>query len=122
MIRDIDINIFKLVNYERILGYVNLEKFTRDMYKIYKENNCLDLFLNYYGNYFGVEHLIESQCSLVASVKMFLYAYTLEEKDGKSFYSLINNDLRSGNGNKISRYLTILKSIYDLIRTKCLMS
>ena len=122
MIRDIDINIFKLVNYERILGYVNLEKFTRDMYKIYKENNCLDLFLNYYGNYFGVEHLIESQCSLVASVKMFLYAYTLEENNGKSLYSIMNNDFRSGNPNKICRYLIILKSIHDLLKLNCLKS
>ena len=122
MIRDIDINIFKLVNYERILGYVNLEKFTRDMYKIYKENNCLDLFLNYYGNYFGVEHLIESQCSLVASVKMFLYAYTLEENNGKSLYSIMNNDFRSGNPDKISRYLMIIKSIYDLLKSDGLKS
>ena len=53
---------------------------------------------------------------------MFLYAYTLEEKDGKSFYSFMNNDFRSGNANKISRYLTMLRSIYDLIRKKILMS
>ena len=53
---------------------------------------------------------------------MFLYAYTLEEKDGKSFYSFMNNDFRSGNANKISRYLTMLRSIYDLIKKKCLMS
>ena len=85
MISDIDINIFKLVHYERILGFINLDKFTGDMYKIYKENNCLDLFLNYYGNYFYAEHLMESQGSLVASVKMFLYAYTLEENNGKHY-------------------------------------
>ena len=122
MIRDIDINIFKLVNYRRILGYINLEKFTRDMYEIYKENNCLDLFLNYYGNYLGAEHLMESQCSLVAGVKMFLYAYTLEENNGKSLYSIMNNDFRSGNPNKICRYLIILKSIYDLLKLNCLKS
>ena len=34
----------------------------------------------------------------------------------------MNNDFRSGNANKISRYLTILRSIYDLIKGKCLMS
>ena len=53
---------------------------------------------------------------------MFLYAYTLEEKDGKSFYSFMNNDFRSGNINKISRYLTMLRSTYDLIKKKYLMS
>ena len=122
MKRNIDINIFKMVNYQRILGYINQDKFIREMYKVYEENNCLDLYLNYYANYLAVDYIVEQQCSLVALVKMFLYAYTLEEKDGKSFYSFMNNDFRSENGNKISRYLTMLRSIYDLIRKKKLMS
>ena len=29
------------------------------MYKVYKENNCLDLFIKYYGNYFAGDYLIE---------------------------------------------------------------
>jgi hypothetical protein len=109
-------------NYKRVLGYINQDKFTREMYKVYKENNSLNLYLNYYANYLGADYIVEQQCSLVALVKMFLYAYTLEEKDGKSFYSFMNNDFRSGNANKISRYLTMLRSTYDLIRSKCLMS
>ena len=47
---------------------------------------------------------------------MFLYAYTLEEKDGKSFYCLMNNDLRSGNPDKISRYLPMINNIYRLLK------
>jgi hypothetical protein len=122
MIRDVNINLFKLVSYNRIIGYINNDKFVRDMYEVYKENNCLDLFVNYYGNYFGVENIIEQQASLVAVVKMFLYAYTLEENNGKSFYSIMNNDLRSGNSAKICRYLTMIRSIYNLIQGKFLKS
>ena len=122
MIRDVNINIFKLVSYNRILGNIIIEKFVRDMYEVYKENNCLDLFVNYYGNYFGDENIIEQQTSLLAAVKMFLYAYTLEENNGKSFYSLMNKDLRSGNSLKISRYLFMIRNIYELIKGKSLKS
>ena len=122
MKRNIDINIFNMVTSITFLGGTNHDKFIKEMYKVYKENNCLNLYLNYYANYLGADYLVEHSCSLVAFVKMFLYAYTLEEKDGKSFYLLMNNDFRSGNANKISRYLTILRSIYDLIKIECLMS
>ena len=52
MIKEVNVNIFKLVSYDRMLGYLSLDKFVRDMYQVYKENNCLDLFINYYVNYF----------------------------------------------------------------------
>jgi len=116
MIRNINTNIFNLKSVEQILGFIDVAKFNKDMYKVYKENNCLDLFLNYYGNYFAAEYLVEQVTTLVAVVKMFLYAYTLEEKDGKSFYCLMNNDLRSGNPDKISRYLPMINNIYRLLK------
>ena len=118
MIRNINSNIFKLRNIDRILGYTNLTKFFKDMYKVYKENNCLDLFIYYYANYFGGEYLVEQVTSLLALVKMFIYAYTIEEKNQseKSFYSLINNDLRSGNPKKICRYLPMINNIYRLLQ------
>ena len=122
MIREVNVNIFKLVSYDRILGYMSLEKFVRDMYKVYKENNCLDLFINYYVNYFGADYIVEQQTSMVACVKMFLYAYTLSGPEGKSLYSLMNNDLRSGNAKKICRYLTMIRNIYNLLKTNCLKS
>ena len=53
---------------------------------------------------------------------MFLYAYTLEEDNGKSLYSIMNNDLRSGNAEKISRYLTMIRNAYNLIKTNRLKS
>ena len=93
------------------------------MYEVYKENNCLEKFLKYYGNYFSGGYLLEQVTTLLAEVKLFLYAYTLEEKeDGKSFYSLMNSDLRSGNSKKISRYLPMFSNIYRCLKQKHLKS
>ena len=111
---------FNFVSVLKVLGYIDVAKFNKDMYKVYKENNCLDLFIKYYGNYFAGDYLIEQNTSLVAVVKMFLYAYTLEEQNGKSFYSIMNNDLRSGNTEKICRYLPMINNIYRLIKNKYL--
>ena len=122
MIRKIDTNIFSFLSIERIFGYFSTDICTTNMYKVYKENDCLDLFINYYGYYFGADCIVEQQTSVVAFVKMFLYAYTLEEDNGKSFYSLMNNDLRSGKREKIMRYLPMIRHIYNLIRKNRLKS
>ena len=123
MVKDFQSNIFDLVSIHRIFGSINIGTFIKDMYLVYKENNCLDLFIKYYGNYFSGDYLIESNTSSIAVVKKFLYAYTLEEKNKeKSFYILINNDLRSGNPEKIGRYLPIFSQIYTLIKKNYLAS
>ena len=122
MIKNVDSIIFSYSSVERILEYFSADKCIINMYKVYKENDCLDLFINYYGNYFGADCIVEQQTSAVAFVKMFLYAYTLEEDNGKSFYSLMNNDLRSGNPDKIMRYLPMIRYIYNLIKRNCLKS
>ena len=53
---------------------------------------------------------------------MFLYAYTLEEANRKSLYSIINNDLHSENSQKICRYLTMIRNIFNSIKLKCMKS
>ena len=122
MIRSINTNIFNFVSVLKVCGYIDVAKFNKDMYKVYKENNCLDLFIKYYGNYFAGDYLVEQNTSLDAVVKMFLYAYTLDEQNGKRFYSIMNNDLRSGNTEKICRYLPMINNIYRLIKNKYLKS
>ena len=122
MVRDLNINIFNLVTINRALGSNEMGSFIKDMFKVYQENNCLDLFINYYGNYFGADYLVEQNASSMAMAKMFLYAYTLEEKNRKSFYSLMNNDLRSGDPEKIGRYLSIFGQIYILLKKNYLKS
>ena len=123
MKRDINVNIFDSVKVETIFGgCFRTDIFIRNMYKVCKENNCLDLYFNYYGNYFGVDHIVEEPNSILTFCKMFLYAYTLEEKNGKSFYSLMNNDLPSGDSEKICRYLPMIREIYDMVREGFLKS
>ena len=100
MVKDLNTNIFNLVEVIQTMGIIDSTSFNIDMYRIYKENNCLDLFLNYYGNYFSGEYLPEQITPTLCLVKMFLYAYTLEEDNGKSFYSIMNNDFCSGNFKK----------------------
>ena len=85
MIKNLNKNIFYLSKVEQIGGYIDVAKFNKDMYEVYKENNCLDKFLKYYGNYFSGGYLLEQVTTLLAEVKLFLYAYTLEEKDEKVF-------------------------------------
>ena len=117
-----DINIFNLIKVEQALGNIRSDIIIRNMYKTYKENNCLDLFINYYGNYFGVNHIVEEGTTILTISKMFLYAYTLEENNGKSFYKIMNNDLRSGDSTKICKYLPSIKQIFDLVKSNYLKS
>ena len=122
LIKDIDDNLFSLTKINNIFGFTALDGFVVDMYQVYKENNCLDLFINHYGNYLGENYIVEDQCSSVAVSKMFLYAYTLEESNGKSYYSIMNNDFRSGNSQKICRYFPMIRSLYTLIKRKYIKS
>ena len=61
--------------------------------------------------------------NLTSFVKMFLYAYTLEEGDPhKNLYCILNDDLRSSAPEKINRYLELIKVIGGLIKTKKIKS
>ena len=48
MKKNLDINVFNLINVEMALGRSRSDIFTRNMYKVYKENNCLDLYIKYF--------------------------------------------------------------------------
>ena len=61
--------------------------------------------------------------NMTSYAKMFLYAYTLEEKDlHKNLYSILNDDLRSSNPSRINRHFDIIKLIGGLINIKELKS
>ena len=52
----------------------------------------------------------------VTIVKQILYIYSKEEEDStKSFYSMVNNDLRSANFEILSKYFEIISFINNLI-------
>ena len=122
MVKDINTNFFNLIKIYQTVGLIDATSFNIDMYRVYKENNCLDLFIKYYGNYFACDYLVEQTVPMLSVIKLFIYAYTLEEKNGKSFYSLMNNDLRSGDKQKICRYLPMFYVIYSFLKDKYLKS
>ena len=58
-----------------------------NIYELYKEKNNINLYLNYYFNYFGVSLYPETFYNEETFMKFFLYAYTFDEKHkDKSFY------------------------------------
>ena len=54
MVKDLNANLFNLVKINQTMGILDSTSLNVDMYKAYKENNCLDLFINHYANYFQV--------------------------------------------------------------------
>ena len=95
----------------------------RSFINAYKDHNSLEIFFKYYSNYFFLTLQPEFVTNLTAFVKMFLYAYTLDEGDpNKSLYSILNDDLRSSEPEKIDRYIELIKVIGGLIKTKKIKS
>ena len=118
-----DVNIIKYIYYISYNGddeYYQKE-FYKNMYYIYKEHNALDLFYGQNCIYFGwtiYPELIDNNFSFV---KKFLYIYCREEAESqKSFYRIVNNDLRSGESSKIYPYIIILGFINRLIEFELL--
>ena len=98
-------------------------EFSKHIYYIYKDHNALDLFYNQNCIYFGWKLYPELFDSDVCYIKRFLYMYCREEKESqKSFYRIINDDLRSRDPYKIYRYISILSLINNLIELKFLKS
>ena len=120
-----DINLIKNNFMFKYLGKIDfLSRFPKLIYDIYKEHNALDLFYKQNCLYFGWKLYPELFSSNICFVKRFLYMYCREEKKEreKSFYRIINDDLRTRNSDKIYRYIDILALIYQLIETKSLAS
>ena len=92
---------------------------SEDIYNIYKEHNALDLFFNQNIKYFLFCLKIEMTCLDISFIKMILYLYCREEKEHeKSFYRMINDDLRSKSSSKIDRLIVLLSLINKLIENK----
>ena len=92
---------------------------SEDIYNIYKEHNALDLFFNQNIKYFRFCLKIEMTCLDISFIKMILYLYCREEKEHeKSFYRMINDDLRSKSSSKIDRLIVLLSLINKLIENK----
>ena len=88
-----------------------------NIYEIYKEHNALDLFFNQIIKHFRFCLKKDYMEILdVCYIKMILYLYCREEKEHeKSFYRMINDDLRTKDPNKIDRLIILLGLINKLI-------
>ena len=89
------------------------------MVESFREHNSLEIFCQYYSNYFFLTLQHEFIMNMTAYAKMFLYAYTLEEDDPhKNLYCIINDDLRSSIPEKVNRHFHLKKLIGGLVKTK----
>ena len=90
--------------------------FMKNIYYIYKEHNALDIFFNQNCLYFGWSLYPEFYPFDSILAKRILYMYCREESpSSKSFYRIINDDLRSRDPSKIYRYINFLAIINKLI-------
>ena len=99
----------------------NMGKAIMSIYELYKEKDNLELYLKYYCNYFGAN--LYTDVPEVLFMKFFIYAFTIDEghKD-KSFFALLNDTLRSGNYEKINKFIDIFAKLLELIKDKAIMS
>ena len=123
MINQINENFFKNLYVLNIGFHWILNNTISNLYELYKEKNISKLYLQYYCNYFGVSLYPETIYNEETLMKFILYAYTLDEgnKD-KSFYSILNDTLRTGKYEKIKMFLEIFSKLLELIKFKAIMS
>ena len=82
-----------------------------EIYNIYKEKELLDLFFCFYSTYF-LKSCPEENNTIEQEVKKMIYVWTCQkEEKEKSFYYLMNEDLRSGKLNRIKRYISFFYKI-----------
>ena len=89
---------------------------------LYKDNSLLDLLFNKYYNLFFVCGTSGLGFDIIMA-KRYIFIYTIEEKEKKnSFYSILNNELRSGEPKRIVPFLVIIALIEREINNKELLS
>ena len=108
-------NVPEKIFQDKILGTIELafiiDNVKNQFFEIFKEKKIDELFYQTYCKFFDFALLPELlMFSLNIPIKHFLYAYTLDEKD-KSFYYLMNKDLRSGDYSKVKKYIDIIAMI-----------
>ena len=118
-----DINIVKnktILSYDDEIDYSSISD---DIYMIYKEHNALDLFFRQNMKYFGFNLEPEINSFDICFIKRILYMYCREEIESeKSFYRMINDDLRTKDPKKIDRFIILLGLFYKSIENKELSS
>ena len=116
-----------LINNTHLLSFLDSEMYipqtSLDIYNIYKDHNALDLFYKQNSRYFGFFAEAEFMTLDICFIKRILYLYCREEIESeKSFYRMINEDLRTRNSSKIYRNVCLLTFIYKLMENEELAS
>ena len=119
-----DINLIKNKLVIGIFDHTDLiSEFFKYIYDIYKEHNSLDIFFGQNCLYFGWRLYPDLINGSLYLIKRILYMYCREESPSKkSFYRIINDDLRSREPYKIYRYINILALINKFIYSEGLAS
>ncbi len=120
-----DVNIIRNKFLLRMLDNINYTmEIPKIMYNIYKDHNALDLFFSQNCLYFGWSLYPESINRENSSfAKRILYMYCREEKEHqKSFYRIINEDLKSRDPYKIYQYINVLALINEMIEEELLLN
>ena len=115
-----DINIIKNKFNLAFFGEVDYANdIWENIYNIYKEHNSLNIFLEKNCIYFGFKLYPELFYFDICFIKRILYMYCREELEAeKSFYRIINDDLRTRDPLKISKYINLLALTYKLIENE----
>ena len=116
----------KIVKNKTIISFndeLDYSSISQEMYNIYKEHNALDIFFNQNILYFGFNIEVDIKVLDICFIKRILYMYCREEMESrKSFYRMINDDLRTKDPHKIDKFIILLGLIYKLIENKELAS
>ena len=119
-----DTNLVKnkfLINYFGVLDIGS--EISPNLYQIYKDHNALDLLFKKNSIYFLRPLNVETVFLDICFVKRILYLYCREEVESeKSFYRMINDDLRKREPSKIYRNINLLALINQLIESEQLSS
>ena len=120
LVETFDINIIKNKVNLACFGEIDYANdIWENIYNIYKEHNSLNIFLEKNCIYFGFKLYPELFYFDICFIKRVLYMYCREELEAeKSFYRIINDDLRSRDPLKIFKYINLLALTYKLIENE----
>ena len=111
------------LRYLNIASSGGIDTITFKLFELYKDNQNKPLFLERYCQYFNFNLLPEMYIPKTINIilKQICYAYSLDEGQ-KSFYYMINKELRSGDMSKIEKYQNLISAFNSASEQKMIKS
>ena len=98
----------------RKIGILHVVNFPCFIFDVYRKHNAKKLFIDHYFKYCSC--IYGHTLMDITVIKQIIYIYTKEEKKKtESFYSMVNDDLRSGDLKIICKYFEIISYMNKLI-------